>query len=81
MLKVAEGRIEHTQCCAFSLDDATDVGMDGGTPVSENYKDRDNTFTGKINSVTIELKPFKSANAAEEQRVIREAHLHKHMAD
>ena len=35
--KVAEGRIEHTHCCIFSLDDSADVGMDEGTPVSEDY--------------------------------------------
>jgi arylsulfatase len=32
---VAEGRIERTQPMAFSLDDAADVGMDEGTPVTE----------------------------------------------
>jgi arylsulfatase len=79
--KVAEGRIEHTQCCAFSLDDSTDVGMDGGTPVSDDYKDRDNTFTGKINSITIDLKEIKAANAEAEQRAVREAHVRKTMSD
>jgi hypothetical protein len=79
--KVAEGRIEHTQCCAFSLDDSADVGMDEGTPVSEDYKQQDNKFTGKINKVTIELKEMKAANAEEEQRVIREAHARKQLSD
>ena len=54
--KVAEGRIEHTQCCAFSADEGADVGMDGGTPVTEAYKERDNKFTGKIDKVTVALK-------------------------
>jgi arylsulfatase A-like enzyme len=79
--KVAEGRIEHTQCCAFSLDDATDVGMDGGTPVSDHYKDRDNTFTGKIHKVTIDLKEMKAANAETGQQSMREAHARKQAAD
>ena len=29
---------------------------DRGTPVTEDYKDNDNKFTGKIRKVTIELK-------------------------
>jgi arylsulfatase len=79
--KVAEGRIEHTQCCVFSLDESADVGMDGGTPVSEDYKDRDNKFTGKIHSVTIDLKEMKAAQAEAEKDAIREAHARKQAAD
>ena len=79
--KVAEGRIEHTQCCMFSLDDATDVGGDEGTPVTEDYKERGNKFTGTIDKVTIDLKEMKAANAEEVQRVIREAHARKQLAD
>lgn len=41
--KVAEGRIEHTQCCGYSADEGADVGMDEATPVTEDYKERDNT--------------------------------------
>lgn len=55
--KAAEGRIEHTQAIVFSVDDWADVGIDEGTPVTEDYKKRDNKFTGKIRKVTIELKP------------------------
>jgi arylsulfatase len=54
--KVAEGRIERTQALAFSADEGADVGMDGETPVTSDYKERDNKFTGKIRKVTIELK-------------------------
>jgi len=79
--KVAEGRIEHTQCCAFSADEGADVGVDEGTPVTEDYKEHDNRFTGGIHSVTIDLKPVKSANAVEEQHTIREAHIRKQLAD
>ncbi len=59
--KVAEGRIEHTQCCIFSADEGADVGTDDGTPVTEDYKEGNNKFTGKIHSVTIELKEMKTA--------------------
>jgi len=79
--KVAEGRIEHTQCCAFSLDDATDVGMDEGTPVSEDYKQHDNKFTGKINSVTIDLKEMKAASAEGEHQALREARARRSVAE
>ena len=53
--KVAEGRIEHTQCCIYSADEGTDVGADEGTPVTEAYK-VPFTFTGTIAKVTIELQ-------------------------
>ena len=79
--KVAEGRIEHTQCCFFSADEGADVGVDDGTPVTEDYKDHDNKFTGTINKVTIELTAMKAANTEEEQRVVREAHVRKQLAD
>jgi len=36
----------------FSADEAAD----GGTPVTEKYKERDNMFTGKIEKVTVEVK-------------------------
>lgn len=54
--KVAEGRIDRTEPNSFSIDDGADVGLDGGMPVTEDYKDRDNKFTGKIRKVTIDLK-------------------------
>ena len=54
--KVAEGRIDRTQGYVFSIDEGADVGLDGETPVTTDYKERDNSFTGKIGKVTIELK-------------------------
>jgi arylsulfatase A-like enzyme len=53
--RLAEGRIDRTQPFVFSADEGADVGLDAGTPVTDDYKDRDNKFTGKINKVTIEL--------------------------
>jgi arylsulfatase A-like enzyme len=59
--KVAEGRIERTQCCIFSADEGADVGVDDGTPVSEDYEAGEaSKFTGKIAKVTIDLKPGKA---------------------
>ncbi|MDB5349316.1 MAG: atsA 16 [Planctomycetota bacterium] len=54
--KVAEGRIDKTQGYIFSADEGADVGLDGETPVTDDYKQGDNRFTGKISKVTIELK-------------------------
>jgi len=54
--KVAEGKIERTQFGIFSADEGADVGLDGETPVTDDYKAGDNKFTGKIEKVTIEVK-------------------------
>jgi arylsulfatase len=53
--KVAEGRIENTTPFLFSADETADVGMDEATPVTEDYAEGDNAFTGKIEKVTVEL--------------------------
>ena len=79
--KVAEGRIEHTQCCIFSLDDTADVGVDNATPVTEAYKEEGNKFTGTIHKVTIDLKEIKTANTEAEQHAVREAHIRKTLAE
>jgi arylsulfatase len=54
--KVAEGRIERTNAFMFSGDETADVGVDEATPVTDDYKERDNTFTGTIHRVTVEVK-------------------------
>ena len=79
--KVAEGRIERTQCCLFSGDEGADVGVDEGTPVTEDYKDRDNKFTGKIHSVTIDLSEMKTARTEVDQQALRDATVRKTLAE
>lgn len=54
--KAAEGRIDRTQPFVFSADEGADVGLDGETPVTSDYKERDNRFTGRIQKVTVDLK-------------------------
>ena len=54
--QVAEGRIENTTPFVFSADETADVGTDGATPVTEEYAEGDNDFTGEIETVTVELK-------------------------
>lgn len=58
-VKVAEGYIPRTQPFGYSADEGWNVGADHETPVSEDYKENDNKFTGKIRVVTIETFPPK----------------------
>jgi arylsulfatase len=53
--QVAEGRIDRTQPLAFSLDDATDVGVDEGTPIIEDYQPKSSKFTGTIVKVVVDV--------------------------
>jgi arylsulfatase len=53
--KVAEGRIENTTPFIFSADETADVGVDEATPVTEDYAEGDNEFTGRIDKVTVDL--------------------------
>ncbi len=55
--KVADGRIGKTQGFIFSADEGADVGMDNETPVTSDYKQGDNKFTGKIQKVVIDIDP------------------------
>jgi len=63
--QVASGRIEHTQAMIFSADETADVGEDSATPVTTDYKQHDNAFTGKILKVTVDVKPVGAAVKAE----------------
>jgi len=74
--QVATGRIERTQCCFYSADEGTDVGADEGTPVTEAYKPPFK-FTGKIASVTVELKETKAADREEAEQAHRVATVNK----
>jgi arylsulfatase len=77
---VATGRIDRTQCCAYSADEGADVGADEGTPVTEAYK-VPFKFTGKIAAVTIELKEMKKADRDDAAQARKAAALKKGLAD
>jgi arylsulfatase A-like enzyme len=64
--KVAEGKIDRTQGNFFSADEGADVGQDGETAVSDDYKQGDNKFTGRIQKVVIEVGPVKLGAADKE---------------
>jgi arylsulfatase len=61
--KVGEGKIPRTVPYAFSADEGINVGADHETPVSEDYKQDDNKFTGKIHQVTVEIFPVVKKTA------------------
>jgi arylsulfatase len=71
--KVGEGRLEHTQPMAFSIDDAADVGMDEGTPVVEDYLPKDTKFTGTIRKVVVAVKEMGAGEKAEAKKAGAEA--------
>jgi arylsulfatase len=54
--RVAEGRVANTNPIIFSADEAADVGIDEGTPVTEAYTAAGSRFTGKIRKVTVEVR-------------------------
>ncbi|NYT39884.1 arylsulfatase [Sphingomonas sp. R-74633] len=53
---LAEGRIERSVPIQFSLGEGLDIGMDTGSPIDFTYK-MPFKFTGRIEKVTIEIKP------------------------
>jgi arylsulfatase len=79
--KLASGRIERTQPMIFSADETAAVGVDDATPVTADYKERDNAFTGKILKVTIEVKPMGAAVKAEAAAAQRMARVKKALSD
>jgi arylsulfatase len=53
--KAGEGRVEATVPMLFSADETTDVGRDGGTPVSDDYGPKTSAFSGRVRWVQIDL--------------------------
>jgi arylsulfatase len=53
--KRAEGRVEQTIPYYFSFDETLDVGVDLGTPVTDDYPEVDNEFRDIIHTVRIDL--------------------------
>jgi arylsulfatase A-like enzyme len=66
--QVAQGHIPKTVPFAFSGDEGADVGLDAETPVSDDYKQGDNAFTGTILKVTIDISPT-GLSAADQKAV------------
>ncbi len=66
--QVASQRIEHTLPFSLQWDETFDVGMDTGTPVDDKDYQVPFAFTGKLDKVTVSLKP--SQLSAEDQRTL-----------
>jgi arylsulfatase len=62
--KVAGGRLKRTIPIQFSLGEGVDIGMDIGSPIDFTYE-LPFAFTGKIEKVTVELKPDPAMTVAE----------------
>jgi arylsulfatase A-like enzyme len=74
--KVAEGRIDKTQCCIIALDENADVGKSNGTPVSPDYENPF-AFTGTIDRVVVDLTPGADATSAEARKAEDEAEIER----
>ena len=77
--KIGGGKLERTQGNFFSADEGADVGQDGETPVSDDYKEGDNKFTGKIHKVTIDVGEVKLTAAHQEK--MRQGHIERKAAE
>ncbi len=53
--EVGSGRVEMTVPMVFSADETTDVGSDGGTPVSDDADAKATEFTGAVHWVQIDI--------------------------
>jgi len=53
--KIGSGKIAATAAMIFSADDGCDVGLDTGSPVSQDYGPRGNEFTGQVKGVEIAI--------------------------
>jgi arylsulfatase A-like enzyme len=53
--EVGTGRIESSAVFGYSWDETCDVGRDTASPVSPDYRARDNAFTGTVNWVEIDV--------------------------
>ena len=62
--KVAGGRMEKTVPIQFSLGEGLDIGMDVGSPIDFTYQ-LPFKFTGRIEKVTVEIRPEAKPAAAQ----------------
>jgi arylsulfatase len=53
--KIGEGTVAATAALIFSADDTCDLGEDGASPVSAEYKPAENKFTGRVKWVQIDV--------------------------
>jgi len=78
--KVGSGRVERTQPMVFAADETAGVGIDEASPVSDDYKEGENAFTGTIAKVVVEVEPMSALNA-EQGKARKEAEFKKALSD
>jgi arylsulfatase len=71
--KEGEGRIDATLAMIFSADDGCDVGKDGGSAISPDYKAGDNAFNGKVKGVQISIAEDDGKHVVDPADAIRMA--------
>ena len=54
-VQAGQGHIENTVAYSFSLDEGMEVGCDLASPVTDDYPERNNAFTGAIHWVRIDI--------------------------
>jgi arylsulfatase A-like enzyme len=53
--KVGEGRVDATVPMVFSADETADVGLDSGTPVTDDFDGNGSSFKGRVKWVQLDL--------------------------
>lgn len=71
--KDGEGRIDATLAMIFSADDGLDVGKDGGSAISPDYKAGNNTYNGKVKGVLISIEDGDGKHLVDPADAIRMA--------
>ena len=73
----ATGRLEATTAFYFSFDETLNIGVDRGTPVTDDYRALDNAFNGNIERVRIDLGDPRSSEAPSGQERLRTKLAHQ----
>jgi arylsulfatase len=67
--EVGSGRLAATTAYYFSFDETLNVGVDRGTPVTDDYLPVRNRFSGTVHGVRVDLAPQAPLDAAGRHRV------------
>ena len=67
--EVARGHVPQTTAYYFSFDETFNVGVDRGTPVTDDYPPVRNAFTGTVHGVRVDLAPQVPLDEAGRSRV------------
>jgi arylsulfatase len=69
--KDGEGVVEATLANIFSADDGCDVGRDGGSAVSPDYKSGNNAFNGKVVGVLLSISDDDNSHLIDPMEAVR----------